>query len=167
MWLPDRCAFPVCAFLVCAFAPGACGFEPVHAPGGTSPNLTGQTEITAPSERNSFDLVRRLEERLGRPQGPRYRLGYTIRIVQDDLGVTPSQEITRYNLVGEVDFTLTRMATGDIASSGTVRSFTSYAATGSTLGTQTARQDAFARLMVILADRIVSRLLSATGGESP
>jgi LPS-assembly lipoprotein len=42
-----------------------------------------------------------------------------------------------------------------------VDSFTSYSATGSTVAGLTAKEDAGRRLMVILADQIVARLMVA------
>ena len=47
--------------------------------------------------------------------------------------------------------------------SGTVQSFTSYSATGSTIATLAAQRDARARLMQILADQIAQRLAAEPG----
>ena len=57
---------------------------------------------------------------------------------------------------------MTDAATGRQITSGTVEAFTSYAATGSTVATQAAEDDARARLAVLLADMIVTRMLAAT-----
>lgn len=157
MWLPDRRTF-----IISALALGACGYEPVYGPGGRASALTGQIEVAAPNTRNGFDLVRQLETRLGQPQSPRYALRYTIEVDQDDLGTAPTQEITRYNLVGRVKYTVTDIATGVIATSGRVDNFTAYSATGTTLSTQTARRDARSRLMLILADQIAARLIATS-----
>ena len=45
---------------------------------------------------------------------------------------------------------------------GTVSNFTSYSATGSTVAGLAARQDAARRLMVVLADQVVARMLAAS-----
>ena len=47
----------------------------------------------------------------------------------------------------------------DVLIVGRTDSFTSYSATGSTAATQAAERDARRRLMVILADRVIDRLL--------
>lgn len=158
MWLPDRRVF-----LLSSIALGACGFEPVYGPGGDGDSsLIGQIEVAAPTTRNGFDLVRQLETRLGQPQSPRYMLNHTIKVQQDSLGIAPTQEITRYNLVGHVEYTVIEIATGEIATSGKVNNFTAYSATGTTLSTQTARRDAFSRLMLILSDQIAARLIATS-----
>ncbi|HCQ58330.1 MAG TPA: hypothetical protein DIU10_10575, partial [Sulfitobacter sp.] len=50
---------------------------------------------------------------------------------------------------------------GQIVTSGKVESFTGYSATGTTVATRAAELDAQERLMVILADLVVSRLYAA------
>ncbi|MBL3565900.1 hypothetical protein JMM59_12930, partial [Rhodovulum sulfidophilum] len=52
---------------------------------------------------------------------------------------------------------------GSVVQSGEVDSFTAYSATGSTVATRTAERDAYRRLMVILADEMVTRLLAGSG----
>ena len=149
--------------MLAAFAAG-CGFQPVYAPGGSADGLRGTIGFDAPRDPAGFALVRQLEDRLGLADAPSYRLSAQIFADEQELGVTPDQVITRYNLRGRVDFVLTDEATGRIATSGQVTSFTSYSATGTPFATQTAREDATERLMAILADQIVSRLL-VTAGE--
>ena len=83
---------------------------------------------------------------------------------EQELGVTPDQIITRFNVRGRAEFTLVDTVTGGIATSGEVATFTSYSATGTPFATLSAQRDARDRLMTILADQIVSRLL-ATASE--
>ncbi len=149
--------------MLAAFVAG-CGFQPVYGPGGSAEGLRGTIGFDAPSDLEGFALVRQLENRLGLADAPAYRLSARIFTDQQELGVTPDQVITRYNLRGRVEFSLIDETTGRIATSGQVASFTSYSATGTPFATQTAREDATDRLMTILADQIVSRLL-VTAGE--
>jgi LPS-assembly lipoprotein len=64
----------------------------------------------------------------------------------------------RYNVVGAAGWQLTA-ANGTVWGSGQVEGFTSYAATGSTVATQSAATDAVGRLMTILADKVVTQLM--------
>ena len=139
----------------------ACTFTPAYAPGGPAAGLQGAIRADNPSTKAGFDLVERLEERLGRPQAPRYRLAYTITTRPIGVGITPENAITRYNLTGQVDWTL---STNDGArvTGGRVESFTSYSATGSTVAGLAAEDDAAFRLMRILADQIVSRIMATS-----
>lgn len=143
---------------------GACGFQPAYGPNGAAANLQANIEVDAPTTRNGFNFVRRLEERLGQPQAAKFTLSYTLKLDEDDLGITPAQSITRYNVLGAADYALREVGTGTVVHSGTVDSFTSYSATGTTVSTQTAKRAAYARLMVILADQITSRLIATSSG---
>jgi LPS-assembly lipoprotein len=146
-------------FILLAGLP-ACGFTPVYGPSGSAEGLRGDIEIDDPRDERGFSLVRALENRLGLPDNPRYRLSAQIFTGIDEIGITPEQETTRYNVKGEVAFTLTDTTTGRSVTSGRVASFTSYSATGTPVSTQSASRDAYDRLMVVLADQIVARLLA-------
>ncbi|MDU8943782.1 LPS assembly lipoprotein LptE [Ovoidimarina sediminis] len=149
-------------FLLSAAALAGCGFTPVYGPGGSASALTGHIAFDPPSDPAGFALVRQLERRLGIAQSPAYRLSADIARGEQELGVTSDQTITRYNVLGRVDFVLRRTDTGAPVTSGSVESFASYSATGTPFATQTAQSDANERLMVILADQIVARLLATS-----
>jgi LPS-assembly lipoprotein len=149
------------AFLA-PLALAACGFTPAYAPGGTATGLRGAVWVQDPTDRNGFDLVERLEERLGRPETVRYDLAFTITTEAVGVGITTANEISRFNLKGAVDYTLTERATGTRVAGGRVQNFTAYSATGSTVALLAAEEDAATRLMRILADQIVARLVAST-----
>ena len=157
--------------LVALAALAGCGYTPAFAPGRAASELRISVAIDAPDDRNEFDLVKQLELRLGRPDTARLRLSYKIETVQDGVGVTPGQEIVRFNIFGKVSFTLTDIATGDVLTSGSTDAFTSYSvgsvdvsaippSTNATIATLAAERDANSRLMVALADQIVTRLIA-------
>ncbi len=136
----------------------ACGFSPVYGPDGTGNALRGRVEIAAPDTINSYILVQRLEEQLGRTVDPAYTLALTLATEQQGQAITANDETTRYSIVGILGYVLTEIATGRIVASGDVRNFTGYSATGSTVETLAAERDANRRLMVILADQLVAGL---------
>lgn len=138
----------------------ACGFTPAYAPGGPAAGIMGEISPDDPPDRDAFDLVGQIEARLGLPKDPRFTLGYEIRTKETGVAITPDNATTRYNIAGSVRYTLRDAVTGKAVSSGEVHSFTSYGATGSTVATLAARADAHRRLMVILADEIVTRLIA-------
>ncbi len=137
-----------------------CGFAPAYGPDGAALAYQGTVRAADPADKNAFDLVERLEERLGRPMVQTYELAYTITTKPIGVGITPEGAITRYNLTGTVVWSLTERATGARVAGGTVNSFTSYSATGSTVAGLAAEEDAARRLMRILADQIVLRLIA-------
>lgn len=140
-----------------------CGFQPAFGPGGTANALKDQVYVDSPTDKNAFDLVERLEQRLGRTSAPRYGLAYVIKTEALGVGISPENAITRFNVTGSVSFTLRNHATGETLTSGLVQSFTGYSTTGTTVSTLTAERDASARLMVMLADQIVARLIATSG----
>jgi len=159
MSLSDRRRF----LTLLAVAPRAgCGFAPVYAPGGTGQALRGQVRMAAPDTRLSFELVARLEERLGLPQVEAYRLDYVIETTESDLAITGTNDITRINIEGTVRFTLTDTATGEELLSDSVSTFTAYSTTSTPVATAAARRDAEDRLMIALADQVMSRLLASS-----
>lgn len=152
--------------LLAPLALAACGFTPAYAPGGAATALLGTVRAQDPTTKNGFDLVERLEERLGRPDNHRYDLAYTISTQAVGVGLTTDNEITRFNLNGVIDYTLSDHASGTRIAGGRVQSFTAYSATGSTVAGLSAEEDAAYRLMRILADQIVARLI-ATSASLP
>lgn len=147
--------------LLAPFALAACGFQPVYGPGGSGTALQGRVLVAAPDDRDSFLLVRALEQRLGRAGTPAYDLGLKVATTQDGLAIDPAGNTRRFNLLGAAEYTLTDTAAGAVVTSGSVENFVGYSATGTTVATLAAEQDAQKRLMNILADQIVNRLYAA------
>jgi LPS-assembly lipoprotein len=141
-----------------------CGFAPVYGPGGSGAGLPGQVAVDAPTDRNGYLLVSRLEERLGRSAAPAYRLSYRITTDSDGLGSTSDGRTTRYHLLASVSYSLRDAGSDTELLAGTTETYTGYSATGSTAATQAALRDAELRLMTILADQIVDRLLTGLDG---
>ena len=136
----------------------ACGFTPVYAPGGAGTQLRGKVELDTPTNDNTYLLVRNIEERLGRATAPEYRLSVLPITVSQGQAITEEGAITRFSLVGVAEYELRRLGTNEVLAQGDVRNFTGYSATGSTVETLAAADDAQKRLMQILADQIVTAL---------
>ena len=64
--------------MILPLALAACGFTPANAPGGPVSKLHERIRVDDPSDKNGFDFVERMEERLGRPEAPAFDLAYTI-----------------------------------------------------------------------------------------
>lgn len=138
----------------------ACGFTPVHGPGGTGQALQNNVSTTEPTTRNDFLLNQRLEERLGRADEAPYLLTVSTGLSIDGLALDTAGTTTRFNVLGVSQYALAERDTGRVITSGTVDNFTTYSASGTTIATRAASKDAQERLMIILADQIVTRLLS-------
>ena len=151
------------AVVLGALAAAGCGFTPVYGPEGSAGALRGAFSFDPPADTDGFQLVRALERRLGSAEAPRYRFSASLAIEDEGAGITQDQVITRFRVLGRADFTVTDLATGARLTSGTVSNFTGYSATSTTVATRSVAQDARERLMVVLADQIVARLLVTSG----
>lgn len=145
--------------ILALLALAGCGFTPVYGPDGAANNLRGRIDVARPSDEEGFALVKRLEDRLGQSQASDLSLTADIRISEVAVGFLPDGEISRYNVIGQVDWRLARVGNGTEVTRGSEKSFTSYSATSTTVATTFAQRDARRRLMVILADRIVTDLM--------
>ena len=165
-----------CLIVPLALMSGACGFTPVYAPGGTGQILFNEVKVQAPEDIPSnsdvapYFIVRALEERVGRGSGGTYQLDLQLAQSSEGQAITADNEITRYSVEGTANYALTRVSDGEVLTSGSVTNFTGYSATGTTVDTLASERDAEERLMVILADQIMTRLytspeLSAIGAE--
>lgn len=150
--------------LILSIALGGCGFSPIYGTDTAASSLNGTIEVTAGKGRQFFEMRERIVERFGFASDPQYKLIFTYKVNSTGLAVSSSAEITRYNLDGVSDFTLTDIATGKAVLSGTVKSSTAYSATSATYPTRAAEQDARSRIAVTLADQIVTRV-SATASQ--
>lgn len=151
------CSRRIAVLGLAALAAG-CGFTPVYGPGGSGESLRGSVAVAEPSDRNSFLFVAELEQRLGRNLNAPYRLDYGLTITPEAAGISPTGTTTRYTVLGEASYTLKEAGTDRVVASGTVDGFTGYSATGPSSAIQGASRDATERLIVILADKLVTRL---------
>ena len=163
MWWSDRRSLLLALPLLAA----GCGFTPVYGPGGIGTELRGHILAVEPNSEEDYMLVRRLEEQLGRPADPLYLLDYRIVTAESGQAVTTSGDITRYNLVGRVFYSLVRTSDDAVMAAGDVENFTGYSASGSTVDTLSAERDAVRRLMVILADQLVAELYTSVDLSTP
>lgn len=154
-------------FLTLPLAVAACGFTPAYGPKGPAQGLQGRIRAADPSDKNGFDFVTAIEARFGRSKDPRYGLSYTITTDEVGVGFATDTTITRYNLKGRVDWTLTDLETEARVAGGTEANFTSWSATSATVAALSAEQDAAERLMVILADQIAAQILAASARFAP
>ena len=139
-----------------------CGFAPAFGDQGTAQKLRGAVAVTAPATTLGFALRQRVADRLGATTAPRYAL--TIEITQETeaAAITTDGDTTRFQLIGVATWALTDTG-GSALTQGRAETFTSYAATGSTVATQAAAGDAADRLARTLADQIVDDLTLAAG----
>lgn len=154
MWLPDRRAF-----LLSALAVAGCGFTPVYGPAGGGSALLGRIALAEPETTNAYAFNRRFEERLGRATAASYLLETRLETESSGLGSLADGRTTRYRIVGRAFYTLREQGRDAAVLEGRTNAFTGYSATGSTAATEAAARDARERLMILLADQVIDRLI--------
>ena len=140
----------------------ACGFTPVFGTNGNANVLLNSVLVQEPKNREGYSLTKQIEKRLGRATDPRFNLEVTVTTSEAALNVDTTGDINRYNVLGLVEYTLRDTQTSQIAASGRVDSFTGYSASGTTVSAQAAKEDAQERLMIILADLLISNLIATS-----
>ncbi|WP_114964816.1 hypothetical protein [Alkalilacustris brevis] len=142
-----------------------CGMRPAYGPGGTGGALRGRVRADDPQTREQQQFVARLEERLGPPQQAEFRLSYEITTGSDVRLGSGALRDSRSQIFGRARYTLRRMGEDDAEiERGEVTQFVGYSSTSTPLANRAAREDARARLMVLLADGVVTRLLAGAPG---
>jgi LPS-assembly lipoprotein len=161
MWLYRR---QTLIALPALFAGVACGFSPAYGPQGSASVLQDNLRVIAPRRRDGFVLSQRLEDRFGRNDAGRYVLNATPEIRRQGLATSVEGTTNRFRLTGFVTYELRDTQGDTVVRRGRVTNFTGFSATGSTVATLAAERDATARLMVILADQVVDRLVLSADG---
>lgn len=148
------------ALLLALCALPACGFTPAFGPGRSAEGLLNQVDISAPDTVAGFALRTAIEDQLGQASNPVYQLDLRQSETRVTAAVSADGDTTRFDLRGTVEWVLGSDAGGQVGS-GTVRTFTSYSASGSTVATQAAEADARDRLSRALADLIIADMILA------
>jgi len=141
-----------------------CGFEPALAPGGAALAIRGRIRADDPKNRNEFLFLDRFENRNGTASGAAFIMSYKITTREVGLAINQAQETTRFNVLGVASFTVKDATSGTVLTEGSVDSFTSYSATGTTVATLATQRNAKERLMIILADQVLARLVATSRG---
>lgn len=164
MWSPRALASPgrraVLAALGAALT--GCGFAPVYGPYGAGVALHGRVALTPPETPFDYRLRAELEDRLGRAEDAAYQLDLTVTQARAPAAMAADGSLTRTTLTGTVSFRLSDLATQMLLAEGTADAFTAFSTTGSTVATAAAAADAEARLAVLLADEVMSWLLTTS-----
>ncbi len=146
---------------------GGCGYTPVYGTDGAASSLLNNIVVDEPTANESYLLVRELENRLGQPgSAPDYGLSLAMNLEERAIGKTVAQVTNRFDVIGGVTYALRDLDTKEVRTTGRVSNFVSYSASGSTVSELAARDDAYERLMVILADRIVVELQAFAATEA-
>jgi len=101
MWLFDRRGFLVLA----TGAVAGCQFTPAYGPGTATSKLTNRVFIAEPQSEDLYELVKQVENRLGRASEPApMTLRLRVSTSRTALGRTATGRTTRYQRTGTLRF---------------------------------------------------------------
>lgn len=143
------------ALLSVAAPLAGCGFTPMYAENGVSPGLSA-IQVVAPEGRVGYLLRQDLDDELAHDKSvpATWRLNMDVGQVRDPRGLREDNTAERYEVQVTVRYTLTEMATGKVATTGTVTSEVSYDAADQPYAGIAAREDTQRRAASDAARRI-------------
>lgn len=133
----------------------ACGFTPAYGPGALSKDMLENISFEDPDGRLEYEFLKAVERRIPQTPDPTYIVQYQIT-KRTQGGLT--RDLPRLQIWARVNFDLIEAATNETLFSDSVDSFTSYTREDGLRGP--AIKDAENRLMQILADKVVTKLIA-------
>ncbi len=145
---------------------GGCGLAPVYGKNAPALALRNAVALTTPETVIGFRLRRRMIDRLGAAETPRFNLTASFTMTTKAATITGDGNTSRISLIGVSQWSLQDAAGETTLITDTATTFTSYSATGSTVATVAAKDDAEARLAIAIADLITNRILLFMSGRT-
>lgn len=150
----------------------ACGFRPLHAPGGgAEPGVLAGIEIAHIPDRLGQVVRNHLLDRLtprGAPAAATYRFAVSLRTSKEPLAIARDDTATRFNVSVEADYDLSLISTGETVLQGGVRSVAAYDVVSSGYANTVAERNAELRAAREVSDELKTRVavFLARGGRS-
>lgn len=153
---------PAVAAVLISASVAACGFRPLHAPGGgAAPGVLAGIEVAPIPGRLGRTVRGRLLDVLtprGPSAAPAYRLDVSLRVSREALAITREAAATRFDVSVEADYVLSSIATGETVSRGRTKSGAAYNVVASDYANVVARRAAERRTAREVADDLKTRI---------
>ena len=139
------------------FLLSACGFSQLN--NNTNPQkLLEVVSIQEPNTQNEFIFYSRLTDRFGE-FGDRYVLNYSISTSSEDSALNFDGTPHRIKIVGSVSYSLKDIKNGAVLISEKEEMHLSFSNSGSTAAVLNAERTTNEQLVVLLADKVIDRLV--------
>ena len=138
----------------------ACSFEPAWMAQDQKVKILWQkVDIENPKTSNEFHLNRHLASRLGNAKDSKLFLKYELFTETKRTALSFDGKAYRIRIHGEVKFSLIQNGENTILVSSSVKDSLGYSDAILAVTDQASERDAYARLMILLGDRIIDELL--------
>lgn len=138
-------------------------FRPMLREDSAARDLRNRIALPEVDGRFGYHLHQSLQDRLGKPVDPEYRLEIRTNLESQGLAVAEDDAITRLALTAKAEWSLWRAGEDRPALEGTAISQSGYSATGSLFATRIARRDIEERLARDLGERVARSILARAG----
>ena len=137
-----------------------CSLEPAWITGNNKANIFWQKiELNEPKTSNEFRLNRYLISRVGDAEEAKFFLKYKLFTETKRTALSFDGKAYRIRIQGEVKFSLIHNSKNKVLFSSSVNDSLGYSDAVLAVTDQASERDAYARLMVLLGDKIVDELL--------
>ena len=144
--------------LAAGLAPG-CTVQPLYVRTGSAEGAARPVvALVSLSGRNGYLFREALAQRVVFEPEARHQLDVALGLRQFGLAITRVGDVTRYNVEGTARFVLTDRRGEHQPVQGTVRSVSGYSTLASAYATRVARDDAEARVLADLAERVFTEI---------
>lgn len=143
---------------------GGC-FRPMLAENAPASELRGRVALPEIDGRFGYHLTKSLEDRLGKPSDPVWRLAVVTEVTERGLAVAQDNAVTRITLIASADWRLIR--DGEDVLREKVSAQSGYNATSSLFATRQTRRDVERRLARDLGERIARTVLAKAEQVTP
>jgi LPS-assembly lipoprotein len=161
-------------FLCLALVLANCGYRPLYGERGPDEVSVADElaliRIEAIPDRIGQQMYNMLRERLtpyGKPGQPKYALSIVLQETRETLFLERDETATRANLTLRANFTLRRLADGEVVASGVSRAVSSYDILASQFASVVSEEDARLRGARAVSDNIRVRLALALAANGP
>ena len=138
----------------------SCSFEPAWIAGNNKSKILWQkVDLIKPKTSNEFRLNRYLVSRVGDAKDVKFLLKYELFTDTKRTALSFDGKAYRIRIQGEVKFSLIHNSKNIILVSSSVKDSLGYSDAILAVTDQASERDAYARLMVLLGDKIVDELL--------
>lgn len=135
-----------------------CGYRPLLAPGDGGLAAVS-LKLDAPGGRNGYAFRERWRRLAGAPKpSPAFRIEAGFTLSETGLAITDDEKTTRYDVVGDLRFSLYRAGEAEPVERGTLRAISAYSTLARPYATRIARRDVERRVARELAERLFVRL---------
>ena len=140
----------------------ACGFQPLHAPGGGAvPSVLAKIDVAPIPDRLGQVVRNYLVDWLtprGSPIAAKYRVVVSLQLSKEALAIARDDSATRFNVSLEATYDLLLVSSGDIVLKGTVRSVSAYNIVSSDYANVIAERNAELRSARKISDAVKTQL---------